>query len=199
MAAYGNPSEELIASHPAGTAEACYAAHIGVTVLLPVLLGIIAGISKAPFFKTSLGFPGHSVIWWFAPILAAKVIAGRGYSATLAGIAAGCALAPFSHGAGRLMGPAAFALAGVVTDSLALVLRLRARTGFALILSAVALGVAANLSRFVLKTFERGPRWNFTLLGVSGHLASYIFFGALTGAMVACALLAASKRRRSSE
>jgi len=199
MAVYGNPSEEVSAKRPLGTAEAHYAARIGVTVLLPVLLGIVAGLSKAPFFKTSLGVPGHSVIWWFAPILAAKLIAGRGYSATLAGVAAGCALAPFSHGAGGLMGPATFALAGFVTDALGLVLRLRARAGIALVVSSVTLGVAANLSRFAMKSLRGGRLWDYTLLGLSGRLASYVFFGALTGAMVACALLAASKRRRSSE
>ena len=194
MAAYGSPSEKLGADNQARPIEARRATHIGITVLLPVLLGVVAGITKTPAFKTSLQIPGHSVIWWFAPILAAKLIAGRHYSATLAGLAAGCILAPFAHGAGRFLGPSSFALAGVVTDVLGVALRLRARSGLPLLLSAVTLGVAANLSRFPFMLLARGPHWYFTPLGLVGRLMSYIVFGALTGAIVACAVMASTRR-----
>ena len=166
------------------------------TLWLPLMLGALAGITKA-FFKTSLAMPGHSVIWWFAPILAAKLVAGRQYSATLACLAAAAALAVFP---GRKLtfwsGPAAFFAAGAVTDLLGAAVRFSSRKGFAFFLCAVAMAVAANLSRLLFKIVTHGPQWKFSLLGMSGRIGSYILFGIVTGAMVAGAFLLVGKDRK---
>lgn len=165
------------------------------TILLPVILGVVAAAPRV-LFKTSLQMPGHSSIWWLAPILAAKLLAGRHYSATLASFAAGSFLVMFSYGTSRFLGPAAFMAAGVFIDGLGAVVRLLSRTGFGLFVCTVGLGVGANLCRFAVRLLHPGPKWRFDLVGMSGRIGSYAFFGALTGAIVAAAFLACRNGRR---
>ena len=194
MANSGSPLEET-GLRTAARSDARSASAALVAVLVPVGLGVLAGASRV-FLKTSLQMPGHSVIWWYAPILAAKLVAGRRYSATIAGLAAAGFVAAFARGGSLFVGPVAFTAAGAVTDVLGGALHILTRSRVALVVSAVILGMAANLARLCVRTVAHGPKWRFSLDALAGRALSYIAFGALTGAIVAGALILAGLRKK---
>ena len=197
MANSGSPLEETTLRNVAGS-DARSTSVALVAILVPVGLGVLAGASRV-FLKTTLQMPGHSVIWWYAPILAAKLLAGRRYSATIAGLAAAGFVAAFAHGRGFFVGPAAFTIVGIVTDALGGALHILTRNGFGLVVSAVVLGMASNVARLCVRTVAHGPKWRFQLGHVAHRTLSYLFFGALAGAIVGVAFLLAGRRKRSVE
>ncbi|MFH0964233.1 MAG: hypothetical protein V2A58_09500 [Planctomycetota bacterium] len=161
------------------------------------LLGVVAGLAKT-YFDPRLGLPGHSVIWWFTPILAAKVLTRSRLAATGASVTAGGVIMVLSSGTGRFLAPVEFAASGFAAD---LLLgsgdSLRQPSALRLFPVAVLSGIVANLARFGFKVllFSRpGPRWRLDAAGLAWRVGSYVLFGAVCG-LLAATIYFLSRRR----
>ena len=202
MAASGSRSEEMPLRCADATTKAASprATAVWRVALLPALLGVAAGLAKV-FLDQGLGLPGHSVLWWFTPILAAKVATRARFGATGASVTAGGVVAVLSHGFGRVMAPVEFAASGLAADLLLGGVRFQAVSPPKLFAVAGLSGVMANLARLAFKMllFSRpGPHWRLGAAGLGWRVASYAVFGAASGLLVAAVYLVSRRQRRKS-
>jgi len=168
-------------------------------VLITAAVGAAAGL-VAGQVRLHLGLPGHKVLFWLTPVLAARLILGGPASATAGALAAAIGTAVVGGNlAGSLGHLPIIGLAGVVLDAAAYVAqRGRLAAVWAIPLMGVA-GAAANLICFGKRLLAPWGEQGHALLGLAGFdasLVSYGFFGLLAGLIGSAAAYAIIGRRR---
>jgi len=167
------------------------------TFLAVCAIGLAAGAASA-CLRLHLGLPGHKVLVWLTPVMAARLVSrsplggtGGTLSAALGAMAAG----------GELAGPASFLpvtiLAGMLMDAvIGLAERRRLAAGWVFVLAAVG-GLTANSVLAIKRLLTPVFTWHAWagLSEVESRLLSYALFGALAGVLGA-ALAWAIKRKR---
>ena len=119
-----------------------------------VAVGILAGIGVA-FARTPVHLPGHKVIFWMAPVLAARLVTRSRAGASAGALAT--ALTTLSLG-GRIAGGIVMAplivLAGVVLDLAVQMTERRKFAGWKCLLVVASAGLAGNLICFVKRLLD---------------------------------------------
>lgn len=171
-------------------------------VLITVAVGAVAGL-VAGQVRLHLGLPGHKVLFWLTPVLAARLVLGGLGGATGGAMAAALGTAAVG---GNLAGWAThlpmIGLAGVVLDAAAcLVERRRLAAAWAIPLMGIA-GAAANIICFGKRLLAPWAEQGHAFLGLAGFdasLVSYGFFGLLAGLVGSATAYGIMKRRRRGE
>jgi len=188
---HGRP---LIANTPSRSLSV---AEHAIAVLTAAAVGAAAGL-LAGQLRLHLGLPGHKVLFWLTPVLAARLILSGPAGATAGALAAAVATAAVG---GNLAGSAVHlplvGLAGMILDVTAHVAeRRRLAAVWAIPLMGLA-GAAANLVCFAKRLLA--PWWGeagHTLWGVSVAPFSYALFGLLAGLLGATAAWLVLRRAR---
>jgi hypothetical protein len=169
--------------------------------LIMAAAGVLSGIAVT-FVRTPMGMPGHKVLLWMIPVLAARLKTGARAGASAGAFAsAGTMLSLGGRIAGGgLMLPAIVA-AGAILDLAVTFAHRRAMSAGGTLIVLAASGMAGNLVCFAnWAAIARGAVFTH---GSSSELAaaalSYAFFGILAGFMGGIAgltLLRPWQRRR---
>lgn len=151
--------------------------------LIMAAIGALAGIVVA-FARMPLHMPGHKVVWWMIPVLAARLQTRAPAGATTG--ASATALTTLALG-GRIAGGFAMTplviVAGVILDAVAgYIERRRLSVSHAMLLFAAA-GLAGNLVCSIKQFVDpAGPFFSpANLAALRLAIASYAFFGLLAG------------------
>jgi hypothetical protein len=166
-------------------------------VLVTAAVGAAAGLVAAQV-RLHLGLPGHKVLFWLTPVLAARLILGGPAGATAGAVAAAMATAAAGGNlAGSFVHLPLIGVAGLVLDVAAwLAERGRLAAAWAIPLMGLA-GLAANL--VCLGKRLLAPWWGeagHTLWGVNAAPISYALFGLLAGLLGATAAWLVLRRTR---
>ena len=164
-------------------------------LLLSIVAGAVAGVLAAQI-RLHLGLPGHKVLFWMVPILAARLLWRCPVGATMgATTAAGTSFALGGNLAGGFPYVALVVLAGGVLDAVVAFAHARRLSTASTVLLLTAGGMAANLLCLTKRVLT--PVYNhLPILGIPGPLAtfmSYALFGALAGLLGATLGLSAAK------
>ena len=167
-------------------------------VLITAAVGAAAGL-VAGQLRLHLGLPGHKVLFWLTPVLAARLIAGGPAGATAGALAAAVATAVAGGNlAGSLVQLPLIGVAGLVIDAAAWLAERRGPTALVIPLMGLA-GLVANLVCFgkrLLAPWGQAGHW---LWGVDVRLFSYALFGLLAGLLGAALAYAVMRRLRRSQ
>ena len=161
-------------------------------------VGVLAGLAIA-HVRLHLGMPGHKVLLWLTPIVAARLLARHPLGAATGALAAACvSLGLGGRFAGGILLLPLIGVAGAVFDGFILFAEKRQLHGWLVVLLAGAGGLAASLV-VVLKRILLPQFRTHIVLGVSGppaQILSYAFFGLLAGLVGAAAAVAVRTIRR---
>jgi hypothetical protein len=164
-------------------------------------IGVLAGVAVA-FARTPLQMPGHKVLYWMIPVLAARLRTGARAGATAGALSAAAttlSLGGRIGGGGVIMMPMVV-LAGVILDWAVESNERENPPLWRCLLFLSLAGAAANLACFVKRIFEpSGAVFSVgnleDMLYVAGSYAFFGFVAGLLGALAGRAILSFPPRQ----
>lgn len=168
-------------------------------LLLSIAVGAMTGCFIA-FVRLKLGMPGHKTFMWLTPVLIARLRGGCKIGTAAGGLAA--AVSTYSLGAnlaGGLIGMPLIVMAGLMLDWVINTLQNHKISGIRMIIALTLAGAAAGficlIKRLGLPT-GLSPHYMLGLSGFGLKLASYLFFGALSGFVASIFSLSTLKKKK---
>ncbi|HUW58665.1 MAG TPA: hypothetical protein VMZ92_18660 [Planctomycetota bacterium] len=153
------------------------------TLAVNLAVGVLAGLAAA-HVRLGLGLPGHKLLLWMTPIVAARLLSRHPLGGTAGACAAGCTSLAFGGNlAGGILLLPLVGVAGAVLDGAAAFAEHRRLSRWLLVpllgLGGTTAGAVCALKRLLTVTFNRHVMFGFG--DVTTRLMSYALFGLIAG------------------